>query len=252
MIDPDFFKSIPPFRLLTHEEMYTSCKPGYDRVAKFMIDHWPQSVKDLSFPTKLVEIEGPDARLLFDYQSPDWKSNATKIAQRLDDEMDWNSYFIRLNSRSPKDVSDNLITCAARQAVSWISQSERCLDDVTVAFYSKNPIYIALREPHRLHKDGEFRCFAKDGETIAVSRYFYHDKPVFIPDPGVILNKARDFYRQHLKDYYPDVVFDLYIMANDVKLIEINPYGLSDPCAFGTYEDVEKGGERLHPIASSI
>lgn len=245
----DFLASLPPLKIPTDEEMYQSCKPKYDLVAPFMIDHWPQSVKDVSFPTKLIEVDGHAMYMLFDYQHKDWNSNATKIADRLDDAMDWRDHFIRLNSRSPKDISDNLITCAGRQAVSWISQSERCLDDVTVAFYSKNPIYIALREPQRLHKDGEFRCFAKEGRVIAVSRYFYQDPVVMKPEPGFVIQKAEDFYQKHLKEFYPDVVFDLYLMANDAVLIEINPYGLSNPCVFGSYDEVEKGGERLEPIS---
>jgi hypothetical protein len=240
---------IPSFTSLqipTDEEMYQSCRPRYEHVAPFMIDQWPQSVRDVSFKTELVPVDTQEARLLFDYQDPLWKETATRLATHLDTLMDWQMYFIRLNSRSPKDVIGIPITCSGRQAVDWIFRSMRCMDDVTVFHHAKAPMYIALRQPMAMHKDGEFRCFAVEGKMIAVSRYFYNDPVQFMPEPGVILEAADRFYKRHLQAFYPTVVFDLYApgQAHEI-LIELNPYGLSDPCGFGSYEEVEKGGERL-------
>jgi hypothetical protein len=49
-----------------------------------------------------------------------------------------------------------------------------------------------------------------------------------------------------LAAHYRDVVFDLYAPGYPEEvLIELNPYGLSDPCLFDSYEEVERGGERL-------
>jgi hypothetical protein len=60
------------------------------------------------------------------------------------------------------------------------------------------------------------------------------------------MEAARGFYARHLSDHYGDVVFDLHAPGTQSELlIELNPYGLSDPCCFGSYAEVEKGGVRL-------
>lgn len=244
------FASIPfgdmGFALPSPEESARMARERFDRVSPFMIDRWPESVRALSFPTKMVEVTAEEMEALFDYHAPGWKDNATKLADRLDAAMDWDDHFIRMASRSPKDVSDKLITCSGRQAVAWISHSERCMDDVFTATRAGERMYICLREPRHLWKDAEFRCFARGGEMIAVSRYFYGEEPEHRPEAGTMFAAAKAFYETHLKAHFEDVVFDLHAPGTEHEiLIEINPYGLSDPCLFGSYDEVEKGGERL-------
>lgn len=232
------------FRMPTDEELEVSCTERYNAVSSFMIDHWPEEIKALSFPTKMIEVEAGEIRKLWD---EGWQEVAEKLASKLDEEMDWMNYFIRLNSRSPKDATDLPITCSGRQAIAWIRSSERCLDDVTDAYYAKKPVYICLREATYLHKDFEYRCFAKDGEVLGVSRYFYLDEPQSKPDAGLVFKAAKAFYEKHLAKHYRDVVFDLYAPGTSQEiLIEINPYGLSNPCLFEGYDEIEtEGGERL-------
>lgn len=237
---------MPIFREPSAEELRVAARERFDRVAPFMIDRWPESVRALSFPTKMVEVPTEEMFALFDWQSPDWKAGASTLAARLDEAMDWEPHFIRLGSRSPKDVSDNLVTCSGRQAVWWITQSERCLDDTVTASHAGEKTFICLREARHLWKDAEFRCFARDGEVIAASRYFYREQPEHRTAEGSVLAAAKAFYDTHLKAHYPDVVFDLHAPGSEHEiLIELNPYGMSDPCLFYSYDEVEKGGERL-------
>lgn len=53
---------------------------------------------------------------------------------------------------------------------------------------------------------------------------------------------AADFYETNLAQHYPTVVFDLAPGQTGPLLIELNPYGLSDPCCFGSYENIENIG----------
>lgn len=218
----------------------------YERVRPFMIDQWPQSLHDLSFPTTMVPVDVADMELLYDYEHPRWREVASALAVRLDDAMDWKRHFIRLNNRSPKDAALSLVTCSGRQAVDWITTSERCLDDVVMAKGAGSPLFVCLREARHLDPDGEFRCFARAGRVVAVSRYFHQTTPQHRPDPGVVMAAAVRFYDRHLAHLFENVVFDLYAPGfPDEVLIEINPYGMSDPCLFTDYADVERGGERL-------
>lgn len=61
-----------------------------------------------------------------------------------------------------------------------------------------------------------------------------------------MLAAAKAFYDAHLKAHYADVVFDMHAPGTTQEvLIELNPYGMSDPCLFGSYGEVERGRERL-------
>lgn len=243
-----FLTGITPPPILTKDQLFEICAPKYEIIKSYLIDHWPESVLAVSCPTILVPLGADEGEMLFDYCHPDWKANAARIADRLDEVMDWDHYFIRLNTRSPKDTGENLVTSSGRQAVSLISRSERCLDDIVLLNNARQPIYIALRKPIiPLFKEAEFRCFAKDGLVIAVSRYHGADPVEPVPGADLIMGNVRDFYHTHLQSHYPTVVFDIHFdTADHITLIELNPYGMSDPVCFGNYEEVEKGGIRFH------
>lgn len=235
-------KGLPDFKITmpSDEELRTSSEAWYARVGHTFIDRWPDSVRALSFPTELVAVNAEEMVHLWDDRP--CTETMQRYADLLDGRMGWKRWFIRLNSRSPKDASHPgaPITCAGKQAVEWIVMSERCLDDTCYFRHIDVPFYICLRKAEHLHKDGEFRCFAKDGEVISVTRYFYQDAPEHEVSKDIILNFANKFYNDNLKRYYKDIVFDIYMPSE--TLIEVNPYGLSDPCLFKSYDKLEGMG----------
>lgn len=220
--------------------MNANCLAEYDRVSHVFIDKWPESVRALSMPTKLVSIDTALMKRLWD-DGGDFSAHH-QIAATLDSAMGWENWFIRLNSRSPKDASYPAapVTCAGKQAVSWIAASERCLDDTVLMHNAGKPLFVCLREWRYMHEDGEFRCFAKGGRLIGVTRYFYHTEAQSVGDDAALWEAAEAFYEQHIAALYPEIVFDLYDpLRAQPLLIEINPYGLSDPCLFGSYAALE-------------
>lgn len=230
----------------TREELYASCRPWYDQNSATFIDRWPDRLLALSFPTKLIPFDSGEFCKLWGH-SAEALIAADKISAALDAHMGWRNWFVRLNTRSPKDAAYPAlpVTCSGKQAVSWIMGSERCLDDATALHAARAPLFVCLREYHHMHKSGEFRCFAKDGEVLGVTRYFYDEQPPAdtSPDGAKIMAAARKFFADHLAADYPTIVFDLYAPGSDCeKLIEINPYGESDPCLFAGYEDIEVNG----------
>lgn len=231
------------------DDLHTSYLAQYERVAFTFIDQWPAELRALSFPTKLVWINPDKLNAAFWEQSFDPKA-ANELATIVDAEMGWDNWFIRLNSRSPKDAmpTDAPWTCSGKQAISWIGASERCLDDAQMFKHARKPMFVCLRKAQYMHPDLEFRCFAKGGQVIGVSRYFYNRKAEHRAKAKLVWKAATEFYRHHLAGY-PDIVFDLYAPGRPNELlIEINPYGLSDPCLFGDYATLEaKGGVRLTP-----
>ncbi len=239
---------IPLFREPTPAERKESGDLWYERVSHTFIDRWPESVAALSFPTTFIPVDAAEMGDAFWGHPIDWKY-AEALAARLDAAMGWTPWFVRLNSRSPKDAAYPVapVTCSGKQAVAWIINSERCLDDTVCFGNAQQPMFICLRKVEWLSEDLEFRCFAKGGKLVGVTRYFYDKAAERTLDADDLWNAAGRFYDAHLAAHYPDIVFDLHDPLSDApRLIEINPYGLSDPCCFDGYVDIESvGGVRL-------
>ncbi len=241
--------TIPEFRFPTEEELRTGAKAKFALSGAFNIERWPAEVRALSMPTKLVAVDAAEFQGIFEYQAAGWCELMQRYADQLDAEMGWDRYMIRLNSRSPKDASYPIspVTCSGKTAMEWLSTSVRVADDTSLHLYAGEPLFIALREWRPIRIDQEVRCFAKAGEVIGASRYDYGT-----PAPAEWANasasayeRIKAFYRDHLAEHYETVVFDLAFGVPDYDgplLVELNPYGLSDPCCFGSYEAVENIG----------
>lgn len=232
----------PIFRVPTDEELREVYSSKWEISGPFNIDQWPAEVLALSIPTIFIAANPERLQRIYDGDL----SVMNEYAAKIDEVIGWNQRFIRLNSRSPKDAAPEglPITCAGKQAMSWIAASMRCADDISLHRFASKPLFICTREWMPIRVEFEFRCFAKNGEMIAVSRYDYLNPPKVGDEVGKqVFEAARSFYNIHLRHHYEEVVFDLYAPGTrDQLLIELNPYGLSDPCLFGSYEAVERGG----------
>ena len=242
---PASIPSAGKFHLATDAEMRQQARQWFDRVGRFNIDRWPDEVRALSMPTVLIPVDVARFCDCFDGCDDIYMD---ELAASIDAVTGWDCHFVRLTTRSPKDASYPVapITCAGKQAVLWLATSMRALDDTVMMKYAGEPLFIAVRQAiPSIRPEREIRCFAKDGEMIAVSRYDYLNAPAFEWDSAETLKVAREFYGAHLKRHYDNVVFDLALGAGDLGgpiLIELNPYGLSDPCCFRSYEAIESEG----------
>lgn len=218
-----------------------------------LLDQWPQEYRDLSMPTELVKVDAIEMAEFWGHD-PMPTPFAKELAKRLDGIMGWDRKFVRLNSRSPKDgcwPAEIPLTRSGKEAVSFISASERCLDDVCrFARIPEQPLYVCLRkQAYGLRPELEFRCFVKERDLIAVTAYDYATNSVEKPnDDGAFLRRLIDeFFSEKIKQSLPsnDLVFDVWLDGKMLRLVEINPYGLSDPCFFQSYENVEKASSHI-------
>ena len=227
----------------------------YDRIGPTLLDQLPPDVLALSMPTKFIQFPLEIIGSLYDRKP--WPSPVVDaLADELDAALGWDRHFIRLNSRSPKDAPwpfEVSATCSGKEAISILSASERALDDLACfSHIPERPAFICLREfMPAMQIEDEYRCFVKDGELIAVSRYDYMTPRSAPADGGrAIRDRIDKWFREHLAPrlHIQTVVFDLFLphdyssfqrRTNDPLLIELNPYGLSDPCCLGSYEAVE-------------
>lgn len=231
-------------------ELRAASLQWFDRIGDTLLDRLPPEVLALSMPTRFIRFPGELAAPLFEL-GRGVHPGLQELADELDRQMGWDRHFIRLNSRSPKDSPwpfETPATCSGKEAIGIMACSERMLEDlVSFAHIPEHPAYICLRDfVPGLRPSEELRCFVKDGELIAVSHYDYLN-PITPPIDGgrEIRERVETWFRDVLKPrlHIQTVVFDVWIGWNrDPLLIELNPYGLSDPCWLGSYENVENFG----------
>lgn len=248
---------IPEPKMPTPEEHREVSLQWLSRVRPTLMDQWPKDVMALSVPTKLIDIDVPRVWecMCELYDGKGVNTFLKGMALGLDHFIGWDRKFVRLSSRSPKDNIWPFAVPAVisgKEAMMMLMGSMRVMDDLMeFRWLPEQAAYIAVRDfDPRITPSYEFRCFVKEGKLIAVSHYDYT-----APTPARIVKGAHDirksidgFFEEKLKPalHIETVVFDLAMLADgSFILIEINPYGLSDPCHFGSYENVEKASSSI-------
>lgn len=242
---------IPALVMPTDEELRASSLRWFERIGPTLIDRWPAEMARLSVRTELVPFPIELMEPLFEPKGDDPDKAVIEFAMELDAKIGWKRRFVRLNSRSPKDATwpfEAPATISGKEAITMFAGSERILDDLCYfRRIPEYPAYVCLRDWHwGFRTENEYRCFVKDGKLIAVTHYDY-TKPWGGPEDGGKATRAAIdlWFTEALKPTLPidtvvfDVHFDPYSNSRNFLLIEINPYGLSDPCHFKSYERVE-------------
>lgn len=224
------------------ERIRKSKQNKHDFLKPYMMDYWYPRVSDMTIPAIFVEIPSGDFVNVFDGRE---FAGSDDFILQLENAIGGKKHFIKTNNRSPKDWSypDAPSASNAKEAIHALAGSMRILDDC-VDLMDIAPFYAVVRPWVDIDPKYEFRCFVKNGKMIAVTQYFYDRYfPGLDIEAGGIKEKIEIFH-QALAERYPvkDYVFDVYINSGTVILIEINPYGLSDPCLFETYENIETVG----------
>ncbi len=250
----NFLKN-PVVRMPTYEEHRATSLKWLAHNRATLVDQWPEAVAALSIPTKFVRV--PDGLYdefcsLHDGAKPGPVMNA--LADELDRELGWERKFVRLNSRSPKDMSwpfEVPITLSGKEALSMMSCSERVLDDLQeFSYLPEQPAYICLRDiVYGLTASREFRCFVRDGQIGGVTHYDYRN-PIKPPEDGGKELRAQidAWFESKLKPalHLETVVFDVFQQGSGkFLLIELNPWGTCDPCFFGSYENLRQASSYI-------
>ena len=162
----------------------------------------------------------------------------TELIRALQAHMDKRSsaIFARLNTRSPKDFTESPLR-TGQEIVDAISQSMRTTDDIMRLHKHKQPIILYLTPWDNAIRKREYRCFVKDGAVIGITQY----NAYLENDIQAITNAIMHVTNQVIKAVpLTQFVIDVWIDDLDIPhFLEINPYGLSDPCLFGTYDILE-------------
>ncbi len=147
--------------------------------------------------------------------------------------------FFKLDSRSSKDWGIVRYTAEnIEELPGHIFGSERMLDDLAVQRHHRDAIVLCFRQWIELGE--EYRVFVKDRQIQGITRYDYRDPPKREHTPEIVT--AVEHRAAALLDAInPHFLLDDYVFDIGMRegvLIEINPYGLSDPCLFGSYQSI--------------
>jgi len=235
-------------RMPTDDELRASALEWLEALTPCLYENWPRALKDRSFRTEVVPLTKDDIETLLPTFDGWCDPQALLPLQRKIDAaaaaFGRTGFFPRLNSRSPKDSfhadgPDGFCCRKSGQVLRLFSGSERMLDDLC-RWRQLDGCNLLLREFQVIPKHEEWRCFIRDRKVIGVSQYDYREVfPELAGQGERIMDACCRFLEEKVIHalHVDTVVCDLW-MKEDPVLIEINPYGLADPCLF-TYEELE-------------
>ena len=241
----EFF--IPEPRIPTPEESRENYRPWAERVGPLLIDKWPPGLLTLSMDTVFVPMPKGLVGDMFD--GGDWSVELRDLAKSLDDALGFERRFFRLNSRSPKDALwpfEDGITCSGKEVLSVMRASERMLDDL-VAFEHTDlePVICLRKQEYDLEPNVELRCFVKEGRVLAVAEYGREPTLCTPPSKDAELREMAERYVLDVAGPHlpmDTIVVDIWIRSDRTfGLVEVNPYGLSDPGGAVSYAAIEAG-----------
>ena len=249
------------FRMPTETELQESARRWLSPLLPCLYENWPIGLQSLSFRTESVPLAAGDIAALLDTFDNRFDQDALgQVEGRVNAAaapFADTGYYARLNSRSPKDsfhASGKLSEFRCRtgaDVVSLFSGSERILDDLA-RWRRLSGCRILLREHRDIPPAQEWRCFIRDGEVAGISQYFYREHyPDLVRDREHTEERITRFLKSAVLPilHLDSVVVDVWL-ADQPMVIEINPYGLSDPCLL-SYPELEGDGFPLFRIVAA-
>lgn len=171
--------------------------------------------------------------------------------------------FVKLESRSPKDYLQEYPrttikhVISAEDIVDALLGSIRTFEDLCLLVKLKDTVKLYIRPFTNLFQPFEWRAFVKDDKLIGVSQQFYNS---FHDYENRYLDETKESIKCFMEKIcipnikVKDFVADLYVNPHSkywvgnkqilrTTVIETNPYYLSDPCLFESYEELENTKE---------
>ncbi|MHA1704083.1 MAG: hypothetical protein ACTSWK_17665 [Promethearchaeota archaeon] len=229
----------------------------FELVKPTYIENWSKELCSLSLAQCNIELSFKD--VVNPLLELIWDQKPTPVVEvlekRLDDELIKfpKGAFIRLGSRSPKDV-DIVPIFKGSEGLNLFFNSVRIFDDLCLASKNRYNPHIFLREWVEIPEWLEFRCFMKDRKLVGISQYYYNkDFLDIINHKDTMEWVIREFFKKFKKASHLDtVVFDVFLKYRqnfkfgvwEGKLLEINPFfEMTDPCLFDWRKKEDFNGE---------
>lgn len=235
----------------SEDRLAEAARKWWDMLEPHCFHKWNDALMAVTYPVIMVTVS---PRMVMDLLKSAEKSDPASLkiqsdmAAMIDAALDGtgleNRFFAKLCSRSPKDyLSDGgkprpLVDGA--DCVDALLSSMRCFEDMFDLRHIDGA-YIVLRPYVDFEPWQEWRVFVKDGQIAGISQYYYLENfPELQGDFSPIGRDITSFMEGTVITNFPlkDFVADV-IMEEKPVLLEINPFGLSDPCLFRDYSALD-------------
>lgn len=249
-------------KMPTKEELYESGIKEYLVSRVTDMNYWYPRYQHLTQKSTSIDLTIDECLTLVNDASKVEEKHPT-LLPRLKKHLDTydNPVFVRGNFRSPKDyafdnelgmcIFDNVDDIFDAMVCSLRMLTDYCLfmrvNEIPEKenYGAKPSIYFREVIPD-FNKGNEFRAYVKSGQLLALSRYYEGTTS------NVDLDKALDAMHEvidEISENEPDVVIDLYCHSDtEISLIELNPYGLSDPLLYKDYKTIESFTETNYKL----
>lgn len=156
------------------------------------------------------------------------------------------SFFIKLITRSAKDAWEE--NGGEMETVDDVLHSFFCsmriLDDMAMLSRCPENQYLILRPFIHIPKHAEWRVFVEKGSIMGISQYdHFNSYPFLKGDIATTEETIIDFVYKVVEyvgtgTFVADIIYDP-LTKEQPLLLELNPYGLSDPCLYKSYDNFD-------------
>lgn len=230
---------IPDYKELTDDEKFVMSDKWFTPHKGINPMEWNDILKENTFPLHLLKLP---KELAIDMVNGKDVSNdfclildAFLAVHNLKD-----SFFIKLITRSPKDFLDeNFEITDSRSAYKALSYSLRTSEDLAM-LSNLDMCWLVIRPFVEMERINEFRVMIYANNIAGISQYYYADDTI-IQNPDNIDKLIRDFVDNTITPNVPlnSFVVDIVFIKEKLYMIELNPFGLSDPCMFISYDKLD-------------
>ena len=233
---------------------------------------WGDDLFKYTFPFYTFKLDKGLVKLMLKGDKKAQKELIDKIDNCLSLSFEWdtefyrNGVFVKLDSRSPKDYIQDFSKSelkslrTGREIVDALTGSLRTFEDLSFLVRLENPfIYLHVKPFEELNRKEEWRVFVKDRKVVGISQQFYEENFNYSER---YLNTVKNNLEKFIKTKVipniavPNFVVDTVVFLHaryltgdkskekhKIVIIETNPYYLSDPCLFESYEELENTKE---------
>lgn len=230
-------------KLPSKEEMTKNSREWYKPLKWVTFKDWKKEITQQSIRFDFIYFPKEFVKDIVDYNLSD-EQRRKKLERIIDNQLeklDYNEFFIKLISRSPKDFWI-IKTKNAKEIIELLASSMRTTDDLV---YLENlddwdDITLVIRPFIEIEPKNEFRVFVKSKEIKWISQYDYQN--IYNYENEEKLEKEIiKFIEQKIIPFMEiqNFVVDIAIIWNKIIILETNPYWLSDPCLFESYENLD-------------
>lgn len=227
----------------------TMNRAQFNYARPYFLENWYLRCRRFTIPAALLPVDAATAQALALPAAVPTAGRlgalSTAIALAMREVADEGPAFVRLGTRSPKDVGDfrerRGRTRLSVEAIHWLRSSKRMADDLADCERYGYPPVVVVRPWLDIPLWSELRCFVRDGGILGLSQFHLRLGPAveLIESAAAIETAVHRFVGEFVQaTEYRTGALDLYVTKGEeeewsVRLIEINPLmPLTDPLLF--------------------